>query len=191
MSTTSTKRPWSEAADDAHAFRDLFTHGTTHLDWIFAGSLRRKRPEVGDVEHVVRPLDGLVEVSGGLFGQSESVNMLWHRLDELVTQGVVAKHVYGDTGFRWGSKYRGVDFRGHLHEIFTADSANWGCQLLIRTGPAEYSERVVSVLKHGGMYRQQDGYLVHVASGEVVPVPDEKTYLRLAGLPWAEPEDRK
>lgn len=60
--------------------------------------------------------------------------------------------------------------------------------LLIRTGPAEYSQRVVTALKDGGMYRQRDGYLW--AGETMVPVPDERKYLQLAGLPWLEPERR-
>jgi DNA polymerase/3'-5' exonuclease PolX len=96
--------------------------------------------------------------------------------------------MYGLTGFRWGEKYRGVDFRAFNHELFMADADNWGAVFLIRTGPAEFSERVVTLIKATGMYRQQDGYLVHVATGERVTVPDEETYLRYAGMSYVEPE---
>jgi hypothetical protein len=48
----------------------------------------------------------------------------------------------------------------------------------------------VTALKNGGVYRQQEGRLVLVASGEQVDVPDEETYVRLAGLAYVKPEVR-
>jgi DNA polymerase/3'-5' exonuclease PolX len=176
---------------DAEAFRDLFPI-TTYRRWEFAGSLRRKASEVGDIEHVVEPEWGNIERGGGLFALPERTNLLFFHLDSLMrgTAGL-EKHWYGN-GNRWGEKYRGVDFRGFNNEMFLADADNFGAMLLIRTGPADYSQRVVDTFKRGGMYRQMDGYLMHVGSGQPVkvPVPDEAKYLKLAGLPWAEPENR-
>jgi DNA polymerase/3'-5' exonuclease PolX len=188
MSTTLAKRTHREASEDAFAFQAMFPP-ETYKRWLFAGSLRRGRPEVGDVEHVIEPAFGEVEIGGGLFPKRERVNLFASHLDALVAGQTVTKHIYGATGFRWGERYRGVDFRGFNHELFFADADNWGAMLLIRTGPADFSQRVVTALKNGGMYRQQDGYLW--ANGDVkVPVPDEQTYLRLAGMPWKEPHER-
>lgn len=198
MSTTSTKRSHAQALKDAEAFRALFLDPAHHncpsyVRWEFAGSLRRQKREVGDVEHLIIPAFGEPE-NPGLFGE-RTLNLLWKRLEELVDgsggAGECRRHIYGETGFRWGPKYRGVDFRGHLHELWTAGAENWANQLVIRTGPAEFSRRVVSGFNRGGMYQQVDGYLVHVASGERVACRDEREYLRLAGLPWIEPRDRR
>jgi DNA polymerase/3'-5' exonuclease PolX len=190
--STATRRSLAEATRIAEEFRDLFPP-VYYEAWEIAGSIRRNKPEVGDAEHAVRPYVTKIEVSKGLFTEEQTVNMLWQQMDDLVFEGKLTKHIYGGTGPRYGSKYRGVEFKGMLHEIYLADELNWGCQLTIRTGPAEFSQRVVETFKLAGMYRQQNGYLRMPSEdgfGEIVPVPDEQTYLKLAGIPWVEPEDR-
>jgi|GEM_PF-685206 len=238
MSTTATKRSYADALRDAEAFRDLFPRGS-YADWEIAGSLRRRKSEVGDVEHVVMPQFAARTVPGdGLFASSvtETVNLVWHRLDELVADGTVAKHVYstridpnvtfkrGDDFkangpakeipvYRWGDKYRGVDFRGFNHEIFMAAADNWGSVLAIRTGPAEYSQWLVTRLR-GQNRRNKDGKVwrcepcsqigapghgalcgdcqgTNLKPAEVIPAPDEATYFQLCGIPFLEPQERK
>lgn len=189
MSTTTARRPHAQALADAEAFRALFPP-STYERWEIAGSVRRRKPEVADVEHVVIPRFGDVQTGTGLFALPERTNLLWFHLDSLMRgMAGLEKHWYGN-GNRWGDKYRGVDFRGFNHEVFTADVANFGSVLLIRTGPADFSERMVTRLRNGGMYRQMDGYVKHVASGEVVPVADEAAYFALLGMRYIEPERR-
>lgn len=192
MATTTQKRDRTQALADAEAFRAMFPT-TAYERWEFAGSIRRGKPAVSDVEHVIIPRMGDVP-GAGLFGEPERVNLLWHCLDALLSGRKVEKHLYGSTEsgaplYRWGDKYRGVDFRGFNHELFCADADNWGAVLLIRTGPAEYSQRVVTALKDGGMYRQSEGYL-RDREGHKIPVPDERSYLLAAGLKWQEPAAR-
>jgi DNA polymerase/3'-5' exonuclease PolX len=204
MSTSTTKRPHAVALADAESLRSLFPP-TTYARWEFAGSVRRGKPEVSDVEHVVIPNFGDMP-GGGLF--ADRVNLLFHRLDELERKGTVTKHVYGNSptgapSYRWGDKYRGVDFRGFNHEFFTADAQNWGAVLLIRTGPARFSQQFVDRFNLRGMYRQHLGYLRRVkhpalhrddesdTDGEIIPVPDEETYFRMAEMEFVKPEDRR
>lgn len=191
MSTTTTKRSHADALADAMHFRALFP-AACYTRWEFAGSLRRNRPEVSDVEHVVTPAFGEVRASDGLFATTRAgVNLIGHRLDQLVTEGVVTKHVYGESRTnRWGDLYRGADFNGFNHEVFMADADNFGAILAIRTGPADYSQQLVTRLKAGGMYRQSGGYVMHVKSGERVPARDERAYFTLCRLSYVEPEKR-
>jgi DNA polymerase/3'-5' exonuclease PolX len=190
MMTDTTKQPLADAIANAQAFRALF-RTDSYERWEIAGSIRRRRPEVSDVDHVVIPRFGDVPAAD-MFATPTRVNLLWHQLDNLVRGGAVTKHLYGASeGFRWGEKLKGCDFCGRKHELWTADAENWGAIMLIRTGPADFSERVVSVLKQGGVYRQVEGRLIHVASGRAVPTPDEETYLGYAGMGYVEPEARR
>lgn len=84
--STGTKRPLDKALRDAQAFRDLFPNCYVH--WEIAGSVRRCKHEVGDVEHVVVPIGG----------------RLFDRMEELLPDdglfgkpGVIEKAVYGVT----------------------------------------------------------------------------------------------
>jgi DNA polymerase/3'-5' exonuclease PolX len=250
MSTSLVKRTHREALDDAEAFRAMFP-AHFYQCWEFAGSLRRGRPDVSDIEHVVIPRYG--EVPGDdLFGTPKHVNLLWHRLEQLLwcdegddRPDKLAKHLYGvdpvtgEGNHRWGAKYRGVDFCGFNNEIFLADPDNWGNVLAIRTGPAEFSHSLMINLQQRG-YWQNEGYLhdkrdIRCTCGwtgssntiertssvpgdndqskytdgnknrlacpscrlgknltiKMIPVPDERTYLELAGVGWIEPEDRR
>jgi hypothetical protein len=159
MSTSSLNRPVSAARAEAEAFRALFAP-STYARWEFAGSVRRRCALVGDVEHVVIPAFGEVVDAGDLFATPRRANLLFERLDELVRGGAAAKHIYGGadvargtytpTSFRWGGRYRGVDYRGACHEIFCADADNWGATLAIRTGPGSYSKMLVVALQRNG-----------------------------------------
>ena len=213
MSTTATaKRPLAEARLDARDFAELLLADSLAERWTTAGSVRRGVPHVGDVEHVVIPRFGEVKAGDSLFAETKTANLVWHRLDQLVAAGILRQHIYGATGPRWGDKYRGVDFRGFCHEIFTADPDNWGMQLAIRTGPPDFSRRLVTGLLEGG-FRNQHGRVwlcdrceanrrcprecsacqgtQLVPRGDPIPAADEETYFKLCGVEWAEPRDRR
>lgn len=222
MSTTSTKRPHSEAALDATAFSDLFVGLFDR--WTVAGSTRRGEDVVGDVEHVVIP-KMIAGAAADLFGgTAPPVNAVFKKLDELVATApdLMSKHVYrydshGAPSYRWGAIARGVDFRGHLHELFCATADNFGPTLAIRTGPAEFSKSLVTgLLRHGR--RNKDGkvwkcepcqlcdvppdsgkrdWLCQRCDGtrlipvEAIPCADERHYFELCGVAWVEPRDRR
>jgi DNA polymerase/3'-5' exonuclease PolX len=211
MSATETKRPYAQALEDAEAFRALFPPAT-YVRWEIAGSLRRRKSEVGDVEHVVIPAFGDVERGDGLFSTRERTNLLWFHLDSLMrgTAGL-EKHWYGN-GNRWGEKYRGVDYRGANHEIFIATVDNWGATLAIRTGPVEFSKRLVTGLlrnhrrnKDGQVWRCRDCPTVCPVGTEKCPdcdgtglipveaisVPTEELYFELSGIGFVPPERRQ
>ena len=190
--SNSPRQPLAQARANCERFVKLFEG--TFLSWTVAGSVRRCKPMVGDVEHVIIPESGIV--TDGLFGKPGS--LVLERADTLVRTGVISKAIYSDGKNRWGDKYRGVVFEGVRHELFMADRDNFGAILAIRTGPAEFSERLVTILKQGGKYRQADGYVRRTSEGGgvdfsrdgLVPVPNEATFFKLCGMPPLAPEQR-
>jgi hypothetical protein len=154
----SSKRPLSAAVEDARAFRALFPP-EAFRQWKGAGSVRRRAAWVSDVDHVVIPAFGEVS-SGDLFGTPQTVNLVWHHLDALVAGRQVEKWTRDDGRTVWGDLQRAVKFRGFKHEIWTADAENWGSILAIRTGPGEFSHRMVIQLQMNG-FANVDGYVVN------------------------------
>ena len=69
-------------------------------------------------------------------------------------------------------------------------SRNYGAILAIRTGPADFSQKLVTAMKQGGRYRQQEGYVRYVNSGDVRSCPTEEEFFRLCAVPFVEPSRR-
>ncbi len=169
-----------------------------------AGSIRRQKPDVGDIELVAIPrieeLPGQLDLFGGR--QSGGVaNHLDNILDTLVDEHKISRQP--PPGFTkptaWGDRQKKFwlvadVFRDKPRwvqvDLFLATRINWGAIFCIRTGPSDFSTAFVTHLKTFTGYRQQDGVLVHLGSGETIPVPEEADYFRFAMVPWIPPEKR-
>ncbi len=148
-----------------------------HCDRIeIAGSIRRKRPEVGDVELVCIPK----KIPGGLFGQDTEVCQGF--VDAVNTWSAIK----GSPGGRYTQR---VLPGGILLDLFIADEENWGYQLAIRTGSADYSHNVLAKGWCRAGCKGADGYLTR--RGKRVVVPEEKHLFWIIGIPWVEPEMRE
>lgn len=184
MSSTETRRPLAQAREDAEAFRALF-NASTVVEWHIAGSVRREKPDVGDIEHVVLP-----HHHSWLWSQLEEMTLVDGELAFGADEKPFTKAVYPDGTHRWGQKHRGVMYRGFRHEIFIADEANLGAILAIRTGPADYSQKLMTRLRQGGKLRMDDGYVRLGNSMEVVAAKDERAFFALCLTSWIEPRER-
>jgi DNA polymerase/3'-5' exonuclease PolX len=197
------KHPLDNAIAAAEGIKMLFGPGA-YSQWTFAGSIRRQRDEVGDIDHVVMPALE-VQPSADLFGTPcDPVNLIWLRLDDLVAdpESGVAKATDARGLTCYGDVVRRVTYRGVRHEFYTATPLNIGVVLAIRTGPADLSRHLVTVIKQAG-YECRNGFQVHRISNsalildedaaresEPVPVPDEEAFFRLAKVRFVPPQDR-
>lgn len=199
MSTTKTRIPLEQAIDEAERFRALFEG--CYDRWEFAGSVRRKRDTIGDIEHVV-----ISQEPGSLFDADAADThdvASWAKL--LIRRGILTKHIYPNGKPRFGDRLIGVVYHGRVHEIYLCDDDNWGNQLLIRTGSADFSQGVMARLTRRG-YAHENNRLfrirgVRVATialsggrvGELIPCPTEGLLLEAAGLVPSEwpPEKRE
>lgn len=141
-----------------------------------AGSVRRGKAMVGDVEIVAHPYHA---------------PELLARLDRWIATHEAYKAVYSDGSNRWGKKYRGLKIPGfdaHV-EIFLADADNWGYQYWLRTGPGEANTYVMSQCIHfNSPYRAVEGYWQ--IDGKKLRVTDEVDLFHLIGMPFIEPRER-
>lgn len=177
-----------------------------------AGSIRRGKALVGDIELVAIPRVDRDE-QRDLFGAMVTVREFNHldaHLNEMLSapMSLIYKsraELYRDLRLppdgapdvqRWGDRYkRFYFFWGAVGgiipvDLFLATPDNWGAIMTIRSGPGDFSEALVAHIKHHTPYRQMDGQLVIEATGQVVPVPEEADYFARAGVPWIEPWHR-
>lgn len=134
-----------------------------------AGSIRRMKPEVKDIEIVAipKPFDtGLFES-----GIATVVNQ-WQK-------------VKGELPCKYTQR---ILPEGIALDLFFAEHGNWGLIYAIRTGSADYSHKVLATgwVKKG--YKSENGYLC--ADGNPIRVLEEKDLFERIGLKYIEPQLR-
>lgn len=153
-----------------------------------AGSVRRQKPDVGDVELLYIPKDDPI---GG--------DPLHRFIQERIADGVFAyrlnvkgSRVYGPLNKLLVHRQTGIPV-----DVFATDKENWGMALFVRTGPAEWNIRAMESFRELRMRGHAYGGVTllgprgHEGSERrEVTCPDEETVFRLLGWAWVEPKDR-
>lgn len=133
---------------------------------VVGGSIRRWVRYVKDAELVVLP---------------KHAPALLARIDSWLIAGRVKKAMYGNSAERWGTKYRGLVYRGLRVEIFVGDRDNFGYLLWLRTGPGEANKYVMQqCIYRAAPYRAEGGYWWK--EGRKLSIPDETEMFRLLGM---------
>ena len=145
------------------------------------GSIRRRRPECGDIEIVCIPRR---ETMRDLFGTATGA--VTHpgfcaAVDDL---GV---YLRGQAAGKYACR---IMDDGTQVDIFMARRDNWGLILAIRTGGSDYSRRLMIELRARGLV-SRDGMIRELATGRELPAPDERTVFAMAGMPCRPPEARE
>lgn len=153
-----------------------------------AGSLRRGRETVGDIEIVIRPA-----LSGPL-------NLLGQRVADLLRQKVVTlRRKSNGALLANGSRYKALTFRDFPVDLFIVmPDRHFGPTLLIRTGPGDANQVLVTTAHRraaSGDYgilppglRFESGALW---MGEAqLHTPEEEHVFAACGLPWIPPHLR-
>lgn len=142
-----------------------------HCDRIeIAGSIRRKKETIGDVEIVAIPKPYDV----GLFASG---------IATVVDQWPAIK---GELPCKYTQRILPC---GMKLDLFFATPDNWGLILAIRTGSAEFSRDVLARGWVANGYRSDKGML-H-SGGVAIPTPEEEDLFRRCGVEWVYPEARE
>lgn len=135
-----------------------------------AGSVRRRKPECGDIEIVAIPKP----YDTGLFASGIAL---------VVNQWPKIK---GELPCKYTQR---VLPEGINLDLFFAVPENWGLIYAIRTGSADYSHNVLAAGWVRNGYKSVDGMLTF--QGVAIPVCEEIDLFRRAGVEWVEPERRE
>lgn len=184
--STGPKIKLEEARGSANRIVDLLSESCEQI--YIAGSIRRQKPEVGDIELVAIPRHQM-SAQMDMFGVGNLDNLLHERTEELLKDGTIRQ---GEKK-AWGERYRKFIFGGMRIDLFMADEVNIGYQLLLRTGPADFCRKIVTQRYKGGYlpdsYKFDKGYLWQ--HGSIVPCPNEEfLFSEVLGLEYIKPEDR-
>lgn len=199
MSTTTTRLPLAQARELAWRAMALLSSYCERIEVL--GSIRRERPEVGDVELLAVPLFG-PPLTADLFGQpvGDPVNLLDTRVLELRTAGVLGTRPDKNGRSAVGPRAKRLSFEGFGLDLFSCfPPTQWGVLSVIRTGSADFSHRLVTPVERGGWMPKGkwivDGALwrwrVPGVEPELIPTPDEETLFAQLLRPYVPPPERE
>lgn len=144
-----------------------------------AGSTRREKPFVGDIEIVAKPL---VYLERDMFGNITGMEVATDKMQPL---GQVIKG---------GSKYKQYLLsEGICLDLFLVTPlAQWGIIFMLRTGSGEFNTRWVKKRNQGGLLPSdivmQDGCFYRY--GKLIPTPEEEDVFRVLGIDYIPPKER-
>ncbi len=174
-----------------------------------AGSLRRHRPTIGDIEVVAIPImTDFTDLFGDIL---QEINQLHLHLDYLLEKQKIAKARSDKGRTLWGKKLRrfGITTKqGQTYHIdlFMCDPNNWGNTYLIRTGSKDFSRWMVTrentlyrpgifgplplTMKHdlGRLWQQNEE---DKSQWDAVPFTEESDWFNLVQLPFIPPQFRE
>lgn len=164
---------------------------------VIAGSLRRKKKRVGDIEIVCIPT---FETTKKVRVDNQRDMFSKPKCKVFKTNSVVG-HIERDgicdtsdsrdyTIIKGGNRYHQVLYCGMQCDIFMTNRKQWGRMLAIRTGPAGYSIKLASRCNELG-YKGHNGELVSLDGNRTKPsFPTEKSFYEFLGWDYPEPENR-
>lgn len=185
MSAAERRMPLREAEAFAAELAAEMTSACERVE--IAGSVRRRKADVGDIEIVAIP-----RRARDLFGGAGE-SLLDARLRRMAADGIV-------TRLKGGAYFQqfAVAAAGCKLDLFTPCRETWGVVYTQRTGSAAFAHRLVTPRDRwtsDGPGMLAIGLRVHRArlwrGDEHVPTPEETDVFRVAGVPWVRPEDRR
>ena len=129
-----------------------------------AGSIRRKKPQVRDVDIVLIPKP-----------------LLWSRIISTLQKKMYAKVL------KCGEKVAQLTIDGINVDIYSTNPKEWEALLLIRTGSAEHNIKLSIQARKMGMKLTHSGLS---KDGKII-VPSERGIFEALGLDYIPPEERK
>jgi len=150
------------AHDIVEAIKHLCDPGKIEV----AGSIRRQRPEVNDIDIVLIPQE-----------------WMWQNIAH------VLKHRLGATRKESGPELVRLMMQGVQVDLYRARPKTWGVLLLIRTGSIQHNIKLCSHARSiGVMLSAAQGVL---KDGKVIASRTEEEIFAALGIPYVEPKDRE
>ena len=145
-----------------------------------AGSVRRKKADVGDIELVCIP------------------KVRWNLLGEAYWTASEIEDTLYQAGYRCprfnGEHFKQLSLGPCNCDLFLTTPECWGMIYTIRTGSAEFSHRLVTPKAAGGLMpsflKAEGGRIAYRETGHLLETPEEEDVFKVMGLGWIPPESR-
>lgn len=134
------------------------------------GSIRRKKPDVNDIDIVLVPADP------------------WNLFPAIEKLGPY--HVNENGQISHGAKIRRIDYKLAQIDFYIATEEIWATLLLIRTGSKENNIRLCTHAKNKGWHLAANGDGLFDQSGKRIAGDTEESIYKALGLPYQAPEKR-
>lgn len=193
----SERRPFAYAMRQAELVVAMLGEGCERIE--IAGSLRRGAQTVKDIEIVCVPRfqpDLFGGVGFDLLNETIRRRVREKRLQWRRTRGgfgAPEPDVDGRKYYPLGTMPVGHDEPIAIDVFCVRPPAQWGAIFAIRTGPAEYAQRLVTSAKLRGL-KCEDGRLVStelMSEGVERATPEERDFITACGLPFVSPNHRR
>lgn len=189
------KYPLAEAFAVASQLVKILGPGCERIE--VAGSIRRRKSEVSDVEIVYVPI---LEPLYDLFGdKAGSADKSVERIDGMIRAGILQKRKNVNGSEIWGQRNR---LARHVEsgipvDLFATTDSAWWNYLVCRTGGRETNERIARCARARGWKWNPygDGFTDLDSAGNEMKcsrfgVSSERDVFEFVGLEFAEPEER-
>lgn len=183
------KFPRALATSIAQEYVDFLTPYCEKIE--IAGSLRRRKEEVGDIEILFIPKTEVTR-DFDMFKWTK-VDLAWRAIDAMLRTHVLAKRPNVHGHVTWGDLNKlGFDPEtGIPVDFFTATAENWFNFLVVRTGPAENNIRIATAAQAKGWKWNTygDGFTRGIGL-EAHRAESEQDVFEFVGLEYREPWER-
>ena len=163
-----------------------------------AGSLRRRKDTVGDIEliaipkvemRVAEPAARQISMFTGMDPIMEAVDLLELKLGSLIEGGILAKR----GGYGPKNKFLVHIPTSVVVDLFTTSPSHWGMTMFVRTGDAAFvREAMARFIRLGHAGHAYGGITLHADTSDRVEIdcPDEEAVFGVLGVPYISPERR-
>lgn len=186
-----TKTPLHTAQKIADAIVEHLRPGCERIE--IAGSIRRRKPEVGDIEIIYIPRISTAPDPADFFATA-TINHAEHVIDLMQRAGTLAKRPNVNGGTSWGSK---IKLALHVEsgigvDLFATNRLCWFNYLVCRTGPAEFNTRIATLAQERGWkWHPFNAGFERLSDGEWFKVASERDVFDFLGLSYLDPWERR
>lgn len=181
------KIPFREAMAVAHELTEALRPYCERI--AIAGSLRRRKPLVGDIEILFVPR--MEDRQADMF-TSEPADLASEYIDSLLAWGDISKRPNVNGSFSWGQKNKlAIHKSGIPVDFFATTDDAWWVALVIRTGSK--TTNLALTMGANKLGRTLHAYGSGVSSnrgGPSITALTEDHVFDLCGVPYLEPEER-